>query len=177
MGAYIVPRGPIVTDRDRGWRRYVRQMKEVKGAHVKIGITARVGAEAKEERGKGDVPQKGEKTVVEVGWFNEFGTKHIPSRSFIRSTHDQNRAKIRSMQKRLARQVAAGKMTVEIALKIMGEWMKAKQIQKIDRLRTPPNAPSTIRRKKSSNPLVDLGQLKQSIQYQVVMPAGRKVMA
>lgn len=34
-------------------------------------------------------------------------------------------------------------------------------------LKTPPNAPSTIRKKGSSNPLVDTGALKQSVTYSI----------
>ncbi len=166
----------LVVDRDRGWAKFKRHMRSAKGAHVKIGVTAEVGAKPKEERGPGDVRQKSERTVVEIAFWNEFGTKNIPARSFIRSTHDENRRRIRSLKRRLGRMMAHRKIDIRGALGVLGEFMKAKQIQKIDRLRTPPNAPSTRRRKRSSNPLVDLGQLKQSIQYQVVLPAGRRVM-
>lgn len=34
-------------------------------------------------------------------------------------------------------------------------------------LRTPPNAPSTIERKGSSNPLIDTGELRQSVTYEI----------
>lgn len=168
-------RRPVVVDRDRGWRQFKRQMRAVKGAHVKIGVLEGVGAEPKLERTEG-APAKGETTLVEVAWFNEFGTKRIPARSFIRSTHDQQRGRLRLMKRNLARRIAKRQITVEGALAILGEFMKSQQIQKIDRLRTPPNKPSTKRRKGSSNPLVDIGQLKGSIDYQVVLPAGRRVM-
>ncbi len=165
----------LVIDRDRGWQKFKAQMAKVKGPHVKVGVTAAVGSEAKEERGEGDTKRRGPVTVVQVAWWNEFGTKTIPARSFIRSTHDENRRRLMLMKRSLARKIAKG-MAPRRALTVLGEFMKAKQIQKIDRLRTPPNAPGTIRRKRSSNPLVDFGQLKQSIQYEVVIPAGRKVM-
>lgn len=170
-----------VIDRDRGWREFRNQMEAVKGAHVKIGVTASVGGALKEERGSEGKSKAKAPTLAQVGWWNEFGAEDkarnwfIPERSFIRSTHDENRQKIRLFKRRLAKQIAKG-MEIETALKILGEWMQAKQIQKIDRLRTPPNAPSTIRRKKSSNPLVDIGQMKQNIRYQVVIPRVAKAM-
>lgn len=166
----------VVLDHDRGWRQFKRQMRSVKGAHVKVGVTANVGMDAKTERGPGDRPTRSETTLAEVAWYNEFGTKRIPARSFIRSTHDEQRGRLRAMKRTLARKLAKREISIEAALAILGTFMKAKQIQKIDRLRTPPNRPSTKRRKRSSNPLVDLGQLKGSIQYQVVLPAGRRVM-
>jgi hypothetical protein len=164
-----------VIDRDRGWRKKRANAESVKGAHVKVGVIAALGEKPKEERGPSDIPQKADVTVAEVAFWNEFGTKRVPARSFIRSTHDESRQKIARMKARLAKLIIDGKMDVKRALGILGEWMKARQIRKIDRLRTPPNEPSTIRQKKSSNPLVDLGQLKQSIDYEIVLRAGAKV--
>ena len=38
---------------------------------------------------------------------------------------------------------------------------------KINRLGSPPNAPSTVRRKGSDNPLVDTGTMRESLRYVV----------
>lgn len=166
----------VVIDRDRGWNALVKRVAEMKGAHVKVGVTATAGAKPKLERGAGTSTKKSKKMdVVGVAFQNEFGNKRIPERSFIRSTHDENRRKLRALTKRLVGLIEAGKISVEKALGILGMWMKTKQIQKIDRLSTPPNAPSTKARKKSSNPLVDLKQMGQSIHYQIVVPAKAKI--
>jgi len=52
-----------------------------------------------------------------------------------------------------------------MALSEVGEWMTAKTKAKIRGLKSPPNAASTIKRKKSSNPLIDTGQMINSIQH------------
>jgi hypothetical protein len=164
-----------VIDRDRGWAKYRRHMESAKGAYVKVGVIAELGIKPKQERGVAGVVKNSEdKSVVDVAFWNEFGTKRIPSRSFIRSTHDEQRQRLRSVKRKLGRQIANG-MPVDVALGVLGEWMKTKQIQKIDRLRTPPNKPATIKRKGSSNPLVDIGQMKQSIHYQISIPRGMRL--
>jgi len=65
------------------------------------------------------------------------------------------------------KQIVNGTMKVETALGLVGEVMADAITQKIITLRTPPNAPYTIKAKGSSNPLVDTGQLKNSITYEV----------
>lgn len=161
-----------VIDRDRGWNEYRRRVAGAKGAYVKVGVTSSVGSQPKESR---DPAGKGPLTLVQVAWFNEFGTMtakgktHVPERSFIRSTHDEQREAIIRRKKGLVRQIGDG-LSVRRALEILGTWMKGKIQAKIVSLRTPPNAPGTIKRKQSSNPLVDIGQLRQNIEYQVVVP-------
>jgi hypothetical protein len=170
----MAKRGRVI-DRDRGWRAIRDNVADAKGAHVKVGVIAALGDKPKEVRGPAEIPASSDVTVFEVAFWNEFGTKRIPERSFIRSTHDESKQKIHRMKKRLAKLITANKMTVAQALDLLGQWMKAQQQRKIRMLRTPPNAASTIRQKQSSNPLIDFAQLIQSIGYQVVMPAGAKV--
>ncbi len=151
-------------------REFLRRYPSARGAFVKVGVTADVGGEPKKQGT--DKPASGKKplTLVEVAWFNEFGTKHIPERSFIRSTTDEQRSQLAQIKKRLAIEITAGRQTVASALAILGEWMQAQIQQKITRLSEPPNAPSTVARKGSRNPLIDTGQLRQSIRYQVTVP-------
>lgn len=165
-----------VIDRDRGWKRIKANVADAQGMFVKIGITSSVGGNPKEDV---DGSKSPDTTLAEVAWWNEFGTKHIPERSFVRSTTDESRRKIASMKRRLARGMTKPRptMTPAKSLEVLGQFMQGRIVAKINALRTPPNAPSTIRRKKSSNPLVASKQMAQSIQYEVVMPAGRKVMA
>jgi hypothetical protein len=148
-------------------------MKEVKGAHVKVGVIAELGVKPKLERGvDGGVRRADDKTVVEVAFWQEFGTKDIPARSFIRSTHDANRRKIPKMMGDLGRRVANG-LPLRVALPRAGEWMKKRQIQKIDTLHTPKLKAATVKAKGSSKPLIDTAQMKQSVHYQVVIPRSR----
>jgi len=58
-----------------------------------------------------------------------------------------------------------GNITMRKFLGRLGEWFKSEIQNKIDILQSPRNAPSTIARKGSANPLIDTGQMKQSIAH------------
>lgn len=53
----------------------------------------------------------------------------------------------------------------DVILEQVGLIAVAKVQQKIVDVRTPPNAPSTIRKKGSSNPLIDTGAMRQSVSH------------
>lgn len=57
--------------------------------------------------------------------------------------------------------------SIEEALEIIGIEASASVKDYIRDLRTPPNAKSTIAKKKSSNPLIDTGEMLQSVDYTV----------
>lgn len=178
----------LVIDRDRGLRKLLRNVREARGATVKVGVTESVAPTPKEERQRlakgqyGPVQQKSSEsvTILDVAWWNEFGTMrkgkdgtrvpHVPARSFIRSTTDEEVSAIRRMKRALADKIMDGTTSVRAALGYLGEWFQAKIQRKITKLREPANAPSTIARKGSSNPLIDIGQLRSSIRYQVDVP-------
>ena len=162
-----------VIDRDRGWKELKRRLPKAKGAHVSIGIHNREGSERKKS---GD-PTTGSKvpTLLEVAWWNEFGTftgagkVHVPERSYIRSTHDKKVRIVKKMIRKFHDRILQGKMTVHKALSIIGHYIEKEVKQKIVDIRKPPNAPSTIKQKGSSNPLIDTGQLHQGITHVVNM--------
>ena len=91
----------------------------------------------------------------------------IPERAPIRKTFDEQRGRIMGASARLMRQVVAGQIELPEALGKMGEFASAQIRRTIQRGVTPPLAPSTIRRKKSSKPLIDEGLLINSYTYQV----------
>jgi hypothetical protein len=148
-----------VKDIDRGWKRIRAQLLKAGGAFTKVGV------QEGERRDDGT-------DLVTVAAVNEFGApkKKIPERSFIRSTTDEQRQKVERMKRRILEGIADGTMTIKRGLGLLGEFMESKIKDKIVRLDTPPNAPSTIARKGSSNPLVDKGQLLQSIRHVEVLP-------
>ena len=114
------------------------------------------------------VHPSGDITVAGIGFVHEFGSEKagIPERSFIRSTLADKKKDIISLQKKLLKKISAG-MKVEIALGLVGEFIKDEITKKIVAIKTPPNTAQTIARKGSSNPLIDTGQLKNSITFEV----------
>lgn len=168
-----------VIDRDKGLRRFLQRFKEARGARVKVGVTESVGSEPKQQL-PGAASGKERVTVLLVAWWNEFGThrttkdgrrvRHVPARSFMRTTSDEQRGRIFALKKRLIKKMMDGGMSVRQALIILGEFLQEKIRQKITRIRKPENAQSTKDKKGFDNPLIATGQLRRSIRYQVSIP-------
>ena len=110
----------------------------------------------------------GDLTVASIGFINEFGQGIIPERSFMRSTIQAEKRKIIILQKKLLKQIVLGAMSQDKALGLIGEFLSDKIRQKIVKIRSPKNADSTlIAKAPKTNPLINTGQLKNSITYEV----------
>jgi hypothetical protein len=148
-----------VEDRDLGWALIERKLLELNGAHTRVGVH------------EGETREDGT-DLVTVAAANEFGAPKakIPERSFIRSTVDEQRPKVERIKEGIVRKALTGRVNVRHELSVLGEFAQAAIQKKIIDLRTPPNADSTKKRKGSDNPLVDKGQLHQSIRHVEVVP-------
>jgi hypothetical protein len=150
----------MLKDTDRGWKKLLVTLQQ-QGVALTVGIHEDKGAE--QHRGVG---KKGA-TVADVASFNEFGTRRIPSRPFIRAWFDESLQANTARLRTLAKLVVAGKMTTTTMLNRLGLTFRAQAQGRIAAGVSPPNAPSTIQRKGSSKPLIDTGQLKASIDYKI----------
>lgn len=103
--------------------------------------------------------------VSDYTFWNEYGTKTIPERPFMRGWFDGNLQRIKKFAETLYGKVADGTMKANTALKVLGQWAQDQIRKSIINLKSPPNAPSTIRIKKSSNPLIDTGTMLNSIHH------------
>lgn len=107
--------------------------------------------------------------VVMKAVANEFGTRHVPERSFIRATLDRNRdAYMEMLEEALDRGLDGDDLEREMAR--IGAVVVGDIQRYMTELREPPNAPSTVRAKGSANPLIDTGQLRRAIDFRVVRP-------
>jgi len=143
-----------VKDRDRGWNEIRKQLRELDGATIKVGLQA------------GDPGGGGPSgaTIAEIGFYNEFGTRRIPERSFIRSTADEKRG-WRDITTKLYQSVLDRVRPAKTALELLGTMAQDDIKRKITTLRTPPNSPRTVEAKGSSNPLIDTGLMRASIRF------------
>ncbi|MGE7988950.1 hypothetical protein [Lysinibacillus fusiformis] len=96
------------------------------------------------------------------------GSIVLPERSFLRTTFDEKNDEWfkfvkKQMPKLLNEQMNARTICERLGAKMVGDI----QI-KLTQLSDPPNAPSTIAQKGSSNPLIDSGGLRMRITYKVV---------
>lgn len=91
----------------------------------------------------------------------------IPERSFLRATFDEQNDEILKKCERALSQVIAGSMSMDTFLDMYGRIF-ATTIKKYMRdLDNPANHPYTLDKKGSSNPLVDTGNLIESISWKV----------
>lgn len=133
--------------------RFKALMKALDDKEVAVGFNEQSGVE------------KDGTSTVDVAAWNEYGTKKIPSRPFLRQTVEDQGDKIQ--------RIGAGAVAAaldqgggsEAVLNQLGVSMKGaiqRQIVKGDFV---PNAPSTVAAKGSSKPLIDTGHMRQSIVY------------
>lgn len=146
-----------VRDTDRGYKALMALLGDLEDVEVLVGI-----------RGNAGNAEDGTPLAV-IAAANEFGTARIPERSFLRSTVDSHQGDYEEeLGQGLARAVdGGGVQEVDRTLRRMGVRAVADVQTTMRELDTPPNAPSTIERKGTDNPLIDTGQLRQSIDYEV----------
>lgn len=143
---------------DRGWNRIKRDMRRMDGAAVKIGILAEAGFH-----------EDGSIHVAQLGSIHEFGAprRGIPERSFLRATADAKQAELTSFKVKEMASIQRGTSNVRLSLTRLGQRFKDMVIAALNQGVPPPNKPRTITAKGSSKPLIDTGQLKQSIRFKV----------
>lgn len=109
-------------------------------------------------------------TVLHIANIHEFGHKPsgIPSRSFVRKTFDTKENDIGDEVEKAVMLYLEDKISYDSAMDMIGTKLVDFVKRTLVDLKTPPNHPLTIARKKSSNPLIDTGRLLDSIEYKVV---------
>lgn len=143
-----------VTDKDMGFVQAVTSLEKLARLSVKIGIQSDAGS----------YPDG--TSVLDVAVWNEFGTAKIPSRPFIRQCFTIHSENAQRLLAHIAQNVMKG-ANPETELSRVGQWYQD-QMKRV--LRThpwQPNSVATIKRKGSSRPLVDTGQLVNAIRYKV----------
>lgn len=151
-----------VEDKDLGLNRIIRTLnKDLDGVVVKVGVQAKDKAV---RRGKGGSIRNTDQPLAIVAAIHEFGLGDMPQRSFLRSAYDENLPMIDKMIQRVANGAVFG-LGTNAALNQLGNVVQGMVQRKIVDGPFVPNSPATIKRKKSSKPLIDTGHLRQSIRY------------
>lgn len=151
-----------VQDKDLGLNRIIRTLnKDLDGVVVKVGVQAKDKAV---RRGKGGSIRNTDQPLAVIAAIHEFGLGDMPQRSFLRSAYDENLPVIDKMIQRVANGAVFG-LGTNAALNQLGNVVQGMVQRKIVDGPFVPNSPATIKRKKSSKPLIDTGHLRQSIRY------------
>lgn len=147
----------------RKWKTLRAKLEAAEKAHVKVGILASKGGAAQHDAESG-------LTICQVGAFNEYGTKTIPERPFLRSTFLKKDAELGRVTAKLAKGFIEGRVSLARALDTLGLWgaTAVKKTITTGKGVPPANAASTIKSKGSSRPLVDTGRMLGAISWEVV---------
>ena len=137
---------------DKGWGRAKREAASLKGRAVRVGL--RAGGASGE--------------VIQYAAYNEFGTKTVPARPFMRTAADTGRDKAGALMGQLARAVVGGRISGEQALDRVGLWFVDFVQQTIQNAASwaKPLSPRTIAAKGSSKPLIDTRVMLRSVDYE-----------
>jgi len=124
-------------------------------------------------------------TVAEIAAWNEKGTYNIPARPFLAQSYDKNENIIEAMCVEQVKAIARGEKDADKAIRAIAAMQVGLIQHEIVNGGFVPNAPITIKGgwmrnkksgkafkvkgKKSSTPLIDTGQMRQSVHY-VIKP-------
>jgi len=152
-----------------GLRELHKQLKDVK---IKVGLP------------KGTPANKDGVSLIEIGAVQEFGSpaKNIPERSFIRIPLDNAKADYFKFIKKQGINILNGKQSTADATEKLGVWGQTVIKKSFTNNNWAPNSEVTInggwinsggkavyvKGKGSSRPLIDSGQLRQAITWEVV---------
>lgn len=110
--------------------------------------------------------------IAAVQAWNEFGTRTpngevlVPERPAVRNAVRASEDGVREIIRENI-DSEAGRADLKLA-GLVGEHVKGQVQRSIEALKAPPNAPSTIDAKGSSNPLIDVGDMKNSWTWAVI---------
>lgn len=126
---------------------------------------------------------KADGDIVMRAIWNEFGTRGsgqafmtdrgggfggpIPERPFMRGAMRANRGKYQRAMSAGAREILQSGSSLRSVLSRLGIIAQGDIQSEITSLQSPPNSPTTIRLKGSSNPLIDTGEMRQKVTWKV----------
>lgn len=163
--------------KDFHWTRISKELKLLDNSFTKVGfpLNAQVGQPSKKVKGQDIKTDMSE--IATIAAFQEWGTKrtqskrsggailNIPPRPFMSTSFDENLEGLNNLRSKLYNKIITGHITVKQALSLIGDYMENKTKKKIDDIKDPPNSPITIKKKKSDNPLINNGQMRNSVTH------------
>ncbi|MGL5553420.1 MAG: hypothetical protein ACRDCV_14060 [Plesiomonas shigelloides] len=135
------------------------RMNKLKDHAVSVGVHESAGKH-----------EKSGQYVAFIAACNEYGTEKIPERSFFRTTLEERKRAYEAALRKIVKRAIEGKgADPKILMGRFGRMVQQDIQKKIVDIQEPPNAESTIARKKGvDNPLVDTGQMLNSIRWEYV---------
>jgi hypothetical protein len=140
--------------KDSGWSKALLDL--MKKYTLTVGVHA------------GDADRGDGSSSAQIGFWHEMGSGNNPPRSFLRATFDSNLDKYKKLANTAAGKAARGDITAEQALSLVGLKIASDVKEAIRAGIDPSLKPATLKKKKGkSTPLIDTGQLLNSIDFEV----------
>ncbi len=111
-------------------------------------------------------------SLTDVAAWNEFGTVNMPSRPFMRDSVDENEEKIVAFMQAQVVDIIKNRKTAEQAFEAIGTFQKGLVQETITNGNFEPNRPATIRKKGSRHPLIDTGEMRNSVNFVIGKKGG-----
>jgi len=120
------------------------------------------------QKGAGEY-NKSQVGVAVIAAVNHFGSAdgHIPARPYLDVGILNNMDRYADIMENMLPDVMDGNISLDTMLNALGLAAASDVQEYMVELRDPPNSPFTIQKKKSDNPLIDTGFLRQSIRHEI----------
>lgn len=150
-------KGVKIIDKRKEYDALIKRVEEAKKVSLEIGVLGE----------KAEVPHKDSTlTVAAIAEIHEYGLG-VPERAFIRGWFDAYQAVAKLYIKTIWKSVIDGKRTKTQALELLGVRFVGEAQQYMTNAQFTPLSPVTIRRKGSSKPLIDTGQMRSAITFRI----------
>lgn len=172
-------------DIDRGWNRIIRESKRLSNSSVDVGLFGSGGDPSNNIAARGAVQEFGASIRVTPkmrGYLASRGvflkasttTIEIPSRPFTRTGFDKNKRKLIRAIDLWWKRLTDGSISARKVLNNTG-ILHTDQIKKALKTRSlwKPNSEVTIRFKRKSAPLINTGEMMNSIKYKIKSRGGQ----
>lgn len=136
----------------------MKELKELAELEVRVGFQR-----------NGSTEEDGTE-IIDIAMWNEFGTEgkyggeHIPSRPFMRNSMDKHVPAIEHALMAVGKDFLKG-APARTTLETIGVFQKDVMQTEIEQGSFVKNSDPTIRRKGSDKPLIDTGQMKNSVNF------------
>ena len=154
---------------DKLWKEIKAKIPQIDKVVVKTGIQSNAG-------------ENGGVSIAEYAAFNEFGTRTIPERPFMRKTFDDNISNWNALTERLLKGILDNKIDVKSAFELLGEKTQNDMKDTITSgnfeknsditinggwMKSPSGKTFYVKGKGDKRPLIDTGTMLNSIRYEV----------
>ena len=164
-----------VEDIDHGWADIQKNVKKLGKAHTKVGYFGGGTDPSKDIAARAAVMEYGARIRVTPkmkGYFLfNFGVAlkkkiiEIPKRPFFRTAFEKNYKQLGNIAAKEYNDVLEGKSNARQSLSRMGEWMVGRVKHSITNGSWAANSSLTVKLKGSSKPLIDSGELRNSVTH------------